>query len=244
MDQSRIWSYFQDERIDVFSHANPRLRYLAGQAKKLVQSPSPLALNIGVGNGFLEDYVMEEGWRIRSLDPCEAPIKRLREKGLEAEVGCIEALPYEDSTFDVVFCSEILEHLSSEQLGAGLKEVSRVLKSGGYLLGTVPYQENLNDNIVVCPGCGQIFHRWGHQQQFDQERLSSLFPEGLKVLVVRAKLFIRWDRLNLKRRVAAFIKLLLFYLGSHGSNETLYFLLRKLPRREKESYGLCAGETK
>lgn len=229
MDQNRIWSYFQDERIDVFSHAYPRLRYLVSQAKKWVKSPLPLALNIGVGNGFLEEYAIKQRWNIHSVDPNEAPIKRLRRKGLEAKIGCIEALPYKDSTFDVVFCSEILEHLSSEQLGVGLKEVYRVLKSGGYFLGTVPDQENLNDNIVICPGCEKIFHRWGHQQEFDVERLYSIFPEGLKVLVVRPKLFIHWEGLNLKRRVAAFIKLLLFYFGSHGSNETLYFLLKKSP---------------
>jgi ubiquinone/menaquinone biosynthesis C-methylase UbiE len=156
-------------------------------------------------------------------------MKRLRKKGLEADVGCIEALPYKDKTFDVVFCSEVLEHLSSEQLEIGLKEVCRVLKPEGYFIGTVPDQENLNDNIVICPGCGHIFHRWGHQQWFDQKGLYELFPKCWEILVVKTKLFINWKGLNLKRRVAAFIKLLLFYLGSHGSNETLYFLVKKLP---------------
>jgi SAM-dependent methyltransferase len=229
MNQNRIWSYFQDERIEVFSQSNSRLRYLADRAQKLVRSPSPLALNIGVGNGFLEDYLTKQGWRIRSLDPSKAPMKRLRKKGLEADVGCIEALPYKDKTFDVVFCSEVLEHLSSEQLEIGLKEVCRVLKPEGYFIGTVPDQENLNDNIVICPGCGHIFHRWGHQQWFDQKGLYELFPKCWEILVVKTKLFINWKGLNLKRRVAAFIKLLLFYLGSHGSNETLYFLVKKLP---------------
>jgi len=109
----------------------------------------------------------------------------------------------------------------------GLKEILRVLKPGGYLLGTVPSQEDLSDNEVICPNCGQIFHRWGHQQNFDQTSLDNIFPNGLKVMVIKPKLFISWRGLNLKRRVATFIKLLLFYLDSHGSNETLYFQLRK-----------------
>lgn len=227
MNQNRIWSYFQNERIDVFSYANPRLRYLVSQVKKLVKTPLLLALNIGVGNGFLEDQAVSLRWNIHSIDPNEATIRKLRKKGIEANVGCIEALPYKDGTFDVVICSEILEHLSSEQLQKGLKEVSRVLKSGGYFLGTVPNNENLDDNVVICPDCGKIFHRWGHQQKFDVEMLKNIFPECLKVLVVRTKLFIHWEGLNFKRRIAAFIKLFLFYLGSHGSNETLYFLLKK-----------------
>ena len=227
VDQNRIWSYFQNERIDVFSNSTPRLRFLADEAMKLVKSESPLALNIGVGNGFLEEYLLRKGWGVRSLDPCENVIKRLREKNIEADVGSIELLPYEDITFDAVFCSEVLEHLSPEQTDAGLNEVCRVLKTGGIFLGTVPKQENLDDNIVICPNCEKIFHRWGHQQSFDEKTLERNFPRGLKVLTVKPKLFIRWKGLNWKRRIAAFLKLLLFHFGSHGSNETLYFVAQK-----------------
>lgn len=226
-NQNRIWSYFQTERIDVFSHSTPRLRFLAVEARKLVKSESPFALNIGVGSGFLEDVLLCEGWRVRSLDPSENAINRLRKKGIEADVGYIESLPYEGETFDVVFCSEILEHLSPEQIERGLKEVSRVLKKGGYLLGTVPFRENLDENTVICPDCGKVFHRWGHRQQFDHEKLVNIFPESLRVLRTKQKLFIHWEGLNFKRRVAALLKLLLLHFGSHGSNETLYFLLKK-----------------
>jgi ubiquinone/menaquinone biosynthesis C-methylase UbiE len=185
-----------------------------------------MVLNIGVGSGFLEQHLVSKGWRVRSLDPTESAIQKLRQMGIEADMGFIEALPYEDDTFDVVFCSEILEHLSAGQIKTGLKESFRVLKPGGYLIGTVPFQENLQDNEVVCPNCGKIFHRWGHQQNFDETKLAAWFQHGTTLLLKR-RLFISWRGLNLKRRVAAFIKLLLLYLGSHGSNETLYFQVRK-----------------
>jgi SAM-dependent methyltransferase len=193
-----------------------------------------VALNIGVGNGFLEKDLSARGWRIRSLDPTESAIKRLREMGIEVDMGCIEALPYGNDTFDVVFCSEVLEHLSDSQLNEGVKEVLRVLKPGGYFLGTVPYKEDLNNNKVICPDCGKIFHRWGHQQNFDETKLTTIFSDGLTILV-KPRLFINWQGLNLKRKVAAFIKLLLFYLGSHGSNETLYFKVRKWDIKNTEN---------
>lgn len=227
MNQNKIWSYFQNERIDVFLSAIPRLRYLAKRAKKLVKFPEPIALNIGVGDGWLEDHLIHLGWEVRSLDPSESAVNRLKRKGIHANVGCIEALPYKSDMFDVVFCSEVLEHLFKDQMRRGLREILRVLKPNGYLLGTVPSQENLDDNQVICPNCGEIFHRWGHQQQFDHKNLANIFPEDLKVLMIKQILFINWKGLNLKRKVAAFIKLLLFYLDSHGSNETLYFQIRK-----------------
>jgi SAM-dependent methyltransferase len=227
MNQTKIWSYFQNERTDVFSDATPRLRFLAAEARKWATSQPCLVLNIGVGSGFLEEVLLREGWSVRSVDPDEEVINKLQKKGREGDVGTIEALPYEASTFDVVFCSEVLEHLSAEETDAGLREICRVLKAGGLLLGTVPDRENLNDNIVVCPDCGQVFHRWGHQQHFDRRRLANLFSEVLTAVLVKPKLFIRWDGLTLKRRIAAVIKLVLFSLGSHGSNETLYFIARK-----------------
>jgi SAM-dependent methyltransferase len=226
MDQNKIWSYFQSEGVDVFSDSLPRLRYLAHQAKTLVKCSGPITLNIGVGNGWLEDQLIHEGWRIRSLDPNRSSLKRLKTKSVIANVGLIEALPYKSGIFDVVFCSEVLEHLSERQLDEGVKEVFRVLKPGGYFLGTVPHKENLEDNKVVCPDCGKIFHRWGHQQNFDETKLAALFQQGMTLLLKR-RLFVSWRGLNLKRRVAAFIKLWLFYLGSHGSNEALYFQVRK-----------------
>lgn len=219
--------YFQTEKTDMFSHAIPRLRYLVSKAKKITKYQTPFALNIGVGDGFLENQLMKQGWKIYSLDPIETAIKRLRIKGIWGGVGVIEALPYKSNSFDVVFCSEVLEHLSDKQLKVGLKEVYRILKPDGYFLGTVPNHETLNDNIVVCPNCGQIFHRWGHQQQFDQGRLYNLIPDGLNVLTIKTKLFIQWKGINFKRKVAAFLKLILFYLGSHGSNETIFFLIKK-----------------
>ena len=230
MNQNKIWSYFQQEGVDTFSGSITRLKYLAQQAQKLVISPTLMALNIGIGNGWLEEYLIQKGWKIRSLDPIEGAVKMLRKGGIEADVANIEALPYRDGIFDVIFCSEVLEHLSNQQMEIGIKEVFRVLKIGGYFLGTVPYKENLHDNKVICPDCGKIFHRWGHQQDFDEIKLKKIFPDGLAMVLVKPKLFITWQGLNIKRKVAAFIKLILFYLGSHGSNETLYFQIKKCGR--------------
>jgi hypothetical protein len=53
-----------------------------------------------------------------------------------------------------------------------LEEIRRVLVPGGQIIGTVPCEENLSDNMAVCPHCGEVFHRVGHLQSFDAERMS------------------------------------------------------------------------
>jgi len=45
-------------------------------------------------------------------------------------------LPFKDSSFDRIICSEVLEHLTDDE--QGIRELVRVLKDGGALVVTVP----------------------------------------------------------------------------------------------------------
>jgi SAM-dependent methyltransferase len=52
-------------------------------------------------------------------------------------VADINKLPFEDNSFDVIFCSQVLEHVPRPWIS--IKEISRVLKPGGNLILTVPH---------------------------------------------------------------------------------------------------------
>ena len=52
-----------------------------------------------------------------------------------------------------------------------LREVYRVFRKGGRFMGTVPNDEVLSESIIICPGCGNRFHRWGHLQQADRNAI-------------------------------------------------------------------------
>lgn len=88
--------------------------------------------------------------------------------------GDISNMPFENSFFDTVFATELLEHLDDETLEQGLGEIKRVLKSGGHFIITTPYNEDLEQNMVLCPNCGAKFHRSGHMQAFDENRIKSI----------------------------------------------------------------------
>jgi len=124
--QDKIWHYFQGEGIHNFDEAVPRLDYLFGRARKHGQGRKLQALNIGVGNGWLERRCHGEGWDVSALDPGEDAIRALAGDGIDAHTGAIENMPFPEDVYDIVFCSEVLEHLDDTQLKTGLKEISRI----------------------------------------------------------------------------------------------------------------------
>ena len=58
-----------------------------------------------------------------------------------------ESLPFADGTFEVVWCSEVLEHLFAPAFA--LREMHRVLRPGGRLLVTVPYHGRFKNLLIA-----------------------------------------------------------------------------------------------
>jgi len=224
-EQRRIWDYFQNEGADSFRWARPRLAYLAG----LLPSGADV-LDIGVGDGTFERLAAARGLNVHVLDPDPKAIERARiELGLgdRARTGFGQTLPWPDGSFDAVVVSEVLEHLDDTTLRATLGEVQRVLRPSGRLIGTVPADEALDEQRVVCPDCGRHFHRWGHEQTFTPARMRSLLEEGFASVDVRRRWFVAWRLLNWKGRAQAFARTSLSLVGVWGSGHNLVFVARK-----------------
>jgi len=178
LNQNLIWRHYQSDGAEIFDDAVPRLRYLSRLARKALPSGTPNVLNIGIGNGWLERQCAGFGWNVFTLDPDSVAARTVSTAGIHATVGTIEQLPFGNECFDAVFCSEVIEHLTDGQSDQAMREIARVLKAGGLLIGTVPYREDLRENQVICPHCGELFHRWGHQQTFDRAAIRRILETG------------------------------------------------------------------
>ena len=108
--------------------------FLHGIIEK-INAEKPHILDVGCGTGanleMLANFGEAEGVDISddALEFCEA-------KGLKAHKGLAEELPFADESFDVVTALDVVEHLDDDI--AGLKEMHRVLKTGGRTLIFVP----------------------------------------------------------------------------------------------------------
>ena len=223
MNQDKIWDYFQNEEIESFQGNIPRLSHVLKQFKA-----NDKVLNIGVGNGYLEKLATKKGIDIHSLDPSEKSILRLK-KYLQnkAKVGYSQEIPFENNYFDGVIMSEVIEHLNDDVINQSLVEINRVLKTTGLFIGTVPNNEDLKEQIVVCPKCGDIFHRWGHIQSFSQNRLKDLLEKSFIVKMIKPKMYIYWGGLNYKGKIGTFISYILYLLKIKTSNLNLFFIVSK-----------------
>jgi 2-polyprenyl-6-hydroxyphenyl methylase/3-demethylubiquinone-9 3-methyltransferase len=100
------------------------------------------ALDVGCGGGLLAEEFARLGCRVTGVDPSAASLETARghaaASGLDVEYveGAGESLPFEDGSFDVVYCCDVLEHV--HDLQRTLHESARVLKPGGvYMYDTI-----------------------------------------------------------------------------------------------------------
>ena len=111
---------------------------------ELDQLPLPAGLRIldaGCGSGrTLEDLVAYGEVSGIELSEDAASVARERECG-EVKVGRLEDLPYDDNSFDLITCLDVLEHVPDDR--RALSELRRVTEPGGWLVATVPAYQAL-----------------------------------------------------------------------------------------------------
>jgi SAM-dependent methyltransferase len=98
-------------------------------------------LDAGCGSGrMLEELVGYGHVSGIELDPDAAEFAASRGFG-EVKQGSLEHLPWDDGTFELITCLDVLEHVPDHR--GALSELRRVTKPGGWLLLTVPAYQAL-----------------------------------------------------------------------------------------------------
>ncbi|MBN21155.1 MAG: hypothetical protein CL678_07695 [Bdellovibrionaceae bacterium] len=224
--ENELWDYFQQNDISVFSNNHMRHEKLVEFAKKGMPTNSSL-LNIGAGDGYLESYALKNGFRVSSCDPSSKTMEILKEKKIDARVGSADQIPFEDEVFDVVIATEIFEHLTEKEFKKALKEVKRVLKPNGLLVGTVPFQENLSENEVYCPHCSNRFHRWGHFQTFKESDICNLLSLDFTNIYTGKRTYVIFRGRNFFGKIKSLIRSILGRLGSPMAYPKIFFHARR-----------------
>lgn len=92
-------------------------------------------LDVGCGTGANLEMLSQFG-SAEGVDVSDEALEFCRRKGLAVQKGLAEELPFADESFDITTALDVVEHLDDDI--AGLKEMHRVTKTGGYSLIFVP----------------------------------------------------------------------------------------------------------
>jgi SAM-dependent methyltransferase len=91
-------------------------------------------LEVGAGTGWQAKILSERGFDIVAIDLADAPSEEPKIWPVQAYDGRI--LPFETASFDVIFSSNVLEHVA--QVEEFQSELRRVLRPGGLAIHVLP----------------------------------------------------------------------------------------------------------
>jgi SAM-dependent methyltransferase len=137
--------------------------------------PGGDALDVGVGAGQFLNVLARSG-KFRSVVGVDKTTYKKYiqlEPNMSTMKGDIANLQFEDNSFDVVTCMEVLEHIPSEVFLAGLAELRRVCR--GQLIITVPFCEP------------EPISRF-HVRRFEAADILELFPDASYTLFERPRM--------------------------------------------------------
>lgn len=120
-------------------------------------------LDVGCNAGdFVEILEKDRGCKAFGIDVSEICVEEARKKGRSVELSDGHKIPFPDNYFDVVYLNEVLIHVFSPN--EVLREVKRVLKETGFLLGSTPHK-NLSDNFWE--------ENFSHREYYNETTLKS-----------------------------------------------------------------------
>lgn len=94
------------------------------------------------------------------------------------------ALPFEDDSFDVIFCNHVLEHIPDD--AQAMRELYRVMKKGGWGIFQVPQDVNrvhtFEDDTITDPAeRTRIFGQYDHVRVYGLDYFDRLRQVGFEV---------------------------------------------------------------
>lgn len=129
-----------------------------------------VALEIGARDCYITRLMSQRHDQVVALDlskpQCELD-------NVRCVAGDVRALELPDAAFDVVLCSEVLEHLDPHDLPRATSELQRVCR--GTLVVGVPFEQDLRVGRTICAHCRAINPPYAHLNRFDETRLTGMF---------------------------------------------------------------------
>lgn len=124
----KLKNYYEDANFINYRHifVEAVMHYRGNRFNKI--------LDIGSGIGVFLDSIRPFGFEMYALEASEYGLKRLKEKGFNAQNFFLEKnkkLPFQNNEFSFVLFNQVIEHLNKDVGQYYIKEIIRILEPGG-----------------------------------------------------------------------------------------------------------------
>lgn len=142
--------FYDDPLIDAARRYRASSEWTAVEA--LLPATPGRALDIGSGRGIAAYALAESGWQVTALEPDPSSVvgagairelARASSRHIEIVETWGEELPFQDASFDVVHCRQVLHH--ARDLSQLCRQIGRVMKPGATFLAT-------REHVISRPG--------------------------------------------------------------------------------------------
>ena len=165
------------------------MRGFLGAVTHLYERVAPATvLEVGCGEGHLAHHLVSSAARPKRFVACDIELSAAA-PGLDRLIELRQAsaydLPFEDASFELVVCCEVLEHLSDPQ--RGLAEIVRVSRRA--VLVSTPREPLWRLlNMARARYLSDFGNTPGHVQHFSRRALERLASRSLHILALRTPL--------------------------------------------------------
>jgi 2-polyprenyl-3-methyl-5-hydroxy-6-metoxy-1,4-benzoquinol methylase len=192
------------------AEAEPRYAFARALLERMRPPPADV-VELGAAPGHQSTALARAGYRVTALDLGAASdawggqsegtmAAELAASGVTSLMWDLEASPYplEDSSFDIVLLTEVLEHLRDYPATA-LEEAHRLLRPGGLLLLTTPNAAQVLNRLRLLAGHSVYtpLHDWlhglphaRHAREYTAAELTALVRHaGLELVQLQSRHF-------------------------------------------------------
>ncbi|MBU0474916.1 MAG: methyltransferase domain-containing protein [Bacteroidetes bacterium] len=167
MDNKKYYDNYNWEKAALSEKIGDKIDLIINSIPKEVKS----ILDVGCGDGTISNGLVSN-FNILAADRSLNALKYVKTKKINISA---DFLPIKDNSFDLVFSSEMIEHLPDDIFTKSISEMKRVSKKYIYL--TFPNDENIKKQVTECTKCSYVFNKSYHLRSINLELIKKLFPE-------------------------------------------------------------------
>lgn len=143
---------------------------LIPDARETGKAAKKNALDIGCREGYQTEFLKNKGYKVSSID-----IEKSIPECIVMDAN--KRLKFKDNSFDLIWCSEVIEHLDDPKFSVG--EFRRVLKPGGKMILTTPNSYCWVFRLLYLFGSSPArLQRKDHKHFFSMKDMGDLFSNG------------------------------------------------------------------